>query len=337
MLDLIASVGIPLLGSVFAGEKLQDASSGAGAAYNEGLKYLEDVQIPNIIDQYVDWQNLVQQGHLTYDQAADIKADPSKLRDFVGNEIYEDAAKQGLSQLQEIAESGLTTSDLAALEDIRQRVATQERGAREAILQGARQRGISGSGLEMSASLAAQQSGADRRALESLLAAGRGEDRRMGAAQRAAQLGSQLRGQEFGEAQTRSEADRLIDQFNKQMQFRTQSDNLGRAERARFQNMADRRRAEEINAMNKYRANVRNADLTQQRFQNQLSKGQALMGGHGGVAASSDAQTDRLMKLYGGGIGGAGQILGGYFAGKGKDDDFFKKMQQYEKWKQGRS
>ena len=50
-----------------------------------------------------------------------------------------------------------------------------------------------------------------------------------------------------------------------------------------------------------------------------------------GNTTLGDAQTDRMMKLYGGGIGGAGQILGSYMAGKGKDDDFFKKMQQYDR------
>lgn len=336
MLDVLASVALPLVGSVLAGNKIKDTSKGAGQAYNEGIKYLEEIYIPSVVEQQVNWQDLVQNGTLTADQAAEIKADPSKLREFVGSDMYKQAAEEGLGQLQEIAKGGLTTTDLAALEDIRQRVATQERGQREAILQGARQRGVSGSGLEMSASLAAQQAGADRRALESLLAAGRGEERRMGAAQRAAQLGSQLRGQEFGEEQARSEADRLIDQFNKQMQFRTQEENLGRAERARFQNMADRRRKEEIDAQKRYEAAIRNANLKQQRFQNELARGQAMMGGKGGVAAASESAADREMRLYGGGIGGAGQVLGSYMAGKGKDDAFFKKMQQYEKWKQGR-
>jgi hypothetical protein len=243
MLDVLASVALPLVGSVLAGNKIKDTSKGAGQAYNEGIKYLEEIYIPSVVEQQVNWQDLV---------------------------------------------------------------------------------------------LAAQQAGADRRALESLLAAGRGEERRMGAAQRAAQLGSQLRGQEFGEEQARSEADRLIDQFNKQMQFRTQEENLGRAERARFQNMADRRRAEELNAQRRYESAIRNANLKQQRFQNELARGQAMMGGKGGVAAASESAADREMRLYGGGIGGAGQILGSYMAGKGKDDAFFNKMQQYEKWKQGR-
>ena len=334
MLDVLASVALPLVGSWLAGKDV--GSSSAGDAYNEGIEYLKNVYIPSTIEQQVNWPGLIQSGMLTAEQAAEIQADPAKLQQFVGEAKYKEAAEKGLGQLQEIAEGGLTTTDLAALEEIRQRVSTQERGQREAILQGARQRGVSGSGLEMAASLSSQQEGADRRALESLLAAGRGEERRMGAAQAAAGLGSQLRAQEFGEAQTRSEADRLIDQFNKQMQFRTQEENLGRSERARFQNMADQRRAEEINAMKGYEAAVRNANLKQQRFQNELARAQAMMGGKGGVAQSSEAAAERKMRLYGGGIGGAGQILGSYMAGKNKDNDFMRKMDAYARWKKSK-
>ena len=68
------------------------------------------------------------------------------------------------------------------------------------------------------------------------------------------------------------------------------------------------------------KAAIRNANLKQQRFQNELARGQAMMGGRGGAAAASEGAADRQMKLYGGGIGGAGQILGSYMANKGRDE-----------------
>ena len=61
-----------------------------------------------------------------------------------------------------------------------------------------------------------------------------------------------------------------------------------------------------------------------------------MMGGKGGVAQSSEAAAERKMRLYGGGIGGAGQILGSYMAGKNKDNDFMRKMDEYERWKKSK-
>jgi hypothetical protein len=256
--------------------------------------------------------------------------DPSKLRDFITTPEFKEAASEGLAELRNIAESGFSLQDQANMEEIRRRVAQQERGQREAILQSAQQRGVGGSGLEMASNLMSQQNAADRRALENLMTAARGEERRLGASQAAASLGSQLRGQEFGEARTMDEADRLINQFNAQMSMRKAEGDVGRAERVEAQNLAEKQRVHDINRQKRYEADLRNKGLQQQRFDNQMRRGEGMMAGYGGKSGAKKADMDRKYRLLGGGLGGAGQIIGGYYSGKNRPSyrDWAKKRKE---------
>ena len=67
---------------------------------------------------------------------------------------------------KEQGEQGLTAIDRAALADIQNELARQERGQREAILANMAQRGISGSGQELASSLLAGQESAQRASQE---------------------------------------------------------------------------------------------------------------------------------------------------------------------------
>ncbi len=313
--DVVASAALPLIGGIFGPNIVGDTGT-PGEDFTSGIDELRAIQIPGVAEQLVNWDDLVQQGTLSPLEVQEIQMDPSKLRDFVATPEFKEAASEGLAELRNIAESGFSLQDQANMEEIRRRVAQQERGQREAILQSAQQRGVGGSGLEMASNLMSQQNAADRRALENLMTAARGEERRLGASQAAASLGSQLRGQEFGEARTMDEADRLINQFNAQMSMRKAEGDVGRTERAQAQNLAEKQRVHDINRQKRYEADLRNKQLMQQRFQNEMARGEGMMAGYGGKSGAKKADMDRKYRLLGGGLGGAGQILGDYYSSK---------------------
>ena len=341
--DLAASAALPLLGGLFGDQWVGDTDSSSGIdTMDDAIAYLEDLakQVPEISDQIVYWTDLIQQGKILPQDVIkipEVQMAESKLRDFTpSTEAYGDATDAGLAELRKIAESGFSITDQASIDEIRRRVSTQERGQREAILQGAQQRGVGGSGLEMQSSLMAQQSAADRNALENLMTAARGEERRIGASGQAAQLGAGLRGQEFGESKAMDDADRLINQFNAQMRMRKGESDAQRMERAQYQNLSESQRIADINAQKRYEAALRNAGLQQQQFQNKLGVGQALASASGGKAGAQSGSMERKYRLLGGGIGGAGQVLGGYYGGQNRssyDDyaayqDFLRKQKQ---------
>ena len=334
--DLAASVALPLVGGLFGDKLIGDTPGSSGINTMEAaIDYLKDLgkEVPEISDQIVYWQDLLQQGQILPKdvvKVAEQQAADSKLREFTPDKAHTDATGAGLAELRKIAEGGFSISDQAHMEEIRRRIASQERGQREAILQSAQERGAGGSGLEMASNIMAQQSAADRRALENLMTAARIEDRKMGASSKAAELGAALRGQEFGEARSMDEADRLINQFNAQMRMRKGESDAQRMERAQYHNLEEAQRIADINAQKRYEAALRNANLHQQRFQNKLGVGQALTSARGAKAGAESGRMGRKYKLLGGGIGGAGEIIGGYYGAKNRPG--YSDYADYREW-----
>jgi hypothetical protein len=153
----------------------------------EDIQYLGDYIPPEIAEKY------------------DISTDP-RLRE---------AQYQALEQLQRIGQAeGLTAEDQLRREMLQQQMATQQRGQREAIMQGMRQRGLGGSGAELAAMLQGQQGSAMMGAMGGHQIAADAERRALQAMQQAGQMGGRMRGQEFGEQKSIEDARRALQQFN---------------------------------------------------------------------------------------------------------------------------
>ena len=324
--DVVASAALPLLGGIFGPNLVGDTGT-PGEDFTSGIDEIRGIDVPTVADQIVNWENLAYAGGLDPASLAEvlgegweekITADPSILRELARDSRFKDAMTKGLDDLRSVAEGGFSTPDLAAMEEIRRRVATEERGQREALLQRAQERGVGGSGLEMASALQSQQDMADRRALENLMTAARGEERRIGASQAAAGLGSQFRGQEFAEGKAMDDADRLINQFNAQMRMRQAEGDASRQMAAQERNLGELQRLSDMNTQGRYQAALRNKALQQQRFDNQMRRGEGMMAGYGGKSGAKKADMDRKYRLLGGGLGGAGQIIGGYYSGKNR-------------------
>src|SRR6185436_3925664 len=105
---------------------------------------------------------------------------------------------------------GLDEQSIAALRQIQQENQTAERGSREAILQNAAARGISGSGLELASQMGNQQTSATNQANQGFQAAADANARKLAAIQGIGQLGGQIHGQE----ENKATAQNAINQFN---------------------------------------------------------------------------------------------------------------------------
>lgn len=164
------------------------------------------------------------------------------------------AAQMGaLQKYQDItAQGGLTAEDRARLAMINQQAAQQEQAQRQAIMANMQARGMGGSGAELAAQLAAQQGGAQTRAMGGWDTARAAEQRALQAIASQAQLGGQIRGQDYGIASNRASALDAINRFNQMNRMNTQMTNVDIANR---QQMA-------------------NKGLYQQQFQNRLALAQ---------------------------------------------------------------
>lgn len=121
------------------------------------------------------------------------------------------AQSLALKQLQDIAaQGGLTSSDRARLQDIRNQEAIAEKGQRESILQNAATRGVAGSGLELAQQLASQQGSATRASARDLGVADLAQQRALAAIEGSSQIGTTLRGQDYEKASAQD----AINRFN---------------------------------------------------------------------------------------------------------------------------
>lgn len=142
------------------------------------------------------------------------KMGPTELSKIQEDPRFKDAQLKALSGLSELADTGLGAPDLEAIDQIKKETAQQERGQREAIMQSARQRGMSGSGAALGQMLSQQQGSAERASQAGLRQAAQAQQARQQAIGQLGGLGTQVRGQEYGMAAQRATAQDAINKFN---------------------------------------------------------------------------------------------------------------------------
>ena len=289
-------------------------SAGRPTASQQALQQLAlDVQgiaIPELYEQEVTIEDLLALNLISPDEAEAIKQDPSLLASFTMDKDVKAALDDALSTWQGLADSGgLSDTDKARLADIEQRQAIKERGAREAILQQAHQRGIGGSGLELAQQLISQQEAAGRRSMEGLDVAARAEQRALEALSRQEGLAKDMRGQDFAEAAKKAEAQDIINKFNVQDTRRVRDENIARKGQVDKANWENQQRIHEANVMRRQKEAERMAKLRQQKYENELAQAQAQAGIYKTGAEAEASQQEATSNIYGGTLGTVGTIL----------------------------
>ena len=290
-------------------------SSGAEEIYRNIAADVGKIDVPTVEEQYIQIEELVQQGLIDPLEAQEILADPSLMLEITTDPEIRSAQMRGMVNLEELAEGGFSLEDKARLGQIQQEIGAQERGSRERLTQEMAERGIQGSGLELAQQMMLQQSAAQQRSQEGLERAAQGDRRALEAVIQAGDLAGQMRGQEFGEQSTKAQAQDAINQFNVANQRQTQEQNIARQMQSQSQNLAEKQRVADANAARRQEESLRRANLKQQRYQNLLDKERIKAEAMGGAAKAQEGAAKRKGKLYGGLIG-AGATAGAKFIKK---------------------
>ncbi len=136
-----------------------------------------------------------------------------------------------LESLDQYAAEGDTAGSKAAMHRILSDVARQEGAGRNAVLQNARARGVSGSGSELAAQLSNQQASADRAQSAGLNQAAESQRRMLEAQLQKGKLAGSIRSQDYGEATDAARAKDMISRYNADSRTRAQYHNAGNPER----------------------------------------------------------------------------------------------------------
>ena len=235
------------------------------------------------------------------------------------NQAMRNKQLQALGGVEELSQTGLSAIDRAALAEIQNEIAMQERGQRESILQNMAQRGLAGSGQELAAQLQSSQAASQLASQQGLQQAAQAQRARMQALSSLSEMAGGIEQTDFQREAQRQEAQDLINRFNLQNRNVAELRNLDLQQS--LKNELERE---------KTRVGQANIDLeNQQRLQNKVKRPLAQYGlqtdyisglsqGIGGIGQSQTAQTlanqQAMMQGVGTGLNVGGTLASGYLS-----------------------
>ena len=232
---------------------------------------------------------------------------------------------QAIGGVEELSQTGLSAIDRAALAEIQNQIATQERGQRESILQNMAQRGISGSGQELAAQLQSSQAASQQASTQGMQQAAQAQRARMQALSSLSEMAGGIEQTDFQRESQRQAAQDAINQFN------VQNKNV-----AGLRNLQTQQDIANMNTEQRNRIAQANIDLeNRQRLQNQVNRPLAQYGlqtdyvsgisqGLGGVGQTQQQQQianqQAMMQGLGTGLTTGGSVAGSYLQYGAKKD-----------------
>lgn len=255
-------------------------------------------------------QQLQLQGIITPQQADAIMQDPSLMAEVIGSPEAKAAQMQALSQLQGISrEGGMTAEDKANLAEIQGKNAAAERGSREAIAMNARERGISGSGIDMVNQMLNEQGSAGNQNLQGLEVAKQAQARALAAIQASGQLGGQIEGQQFGEESSKATAQDAINKFNAANKQNVGLTNVATNNAAQEANLREKQRISDTNVALANQKAQADAAAKQLAYENQLKKVAGKTGTLTASATGAEQNQANNLAFQGSMIGAGGQVI----------------------------
>lgn len=191
-----------------------------------------------------------------------------------------------LKALEEQGREGLTAQDRAAMAQFERETGQAARGRRGAIEQSMRQRGISGSGLDLVSQLQSAESANELAAMKALEREGLSAQRRTQGQMAAGQMAGQLGSRQYQQAAEKAAAQDRIAQFNAANRMNAQQYNIGMG----AQTAANRFQAQTGGAQMKYNAaaEAERARLMREEERRRRRAGaiSGVLGAAGGVAGA---------------------------------------------------
>lgn len=291
-----------------------------GGGNNNAMKFLQmaydqfgNLRVPTPEEMQIQVQNLIQQGILTPEQAQTVMTNPSAYMDIQEDPTVRRAQMGSLEKLQGIVNAdGLDAQGKADVADIIRSLDTSQKGARGAIVQNAAARGVGGSGLELANQLTASQDASTNASQQGMDAAAQAEQRALAAIAQTGQLSGQIRGQDYTKASDKAAAMDAIEKFNTANKQNVINTNVASRNAAAATNLATKQRISDTNVANTNTNKVRNADLIQANFDNEMKKKAGMTGQLGNMAnlaAKTDESDDAFRNAL---LGAGGQIIAGY-------------------------
>jgi hypothetical protein len=279
--------------------------------------YFEDLKLPSIEEMQLQLEQLVEAGALTPEEAQAELIGRSEMGNISTDPRFKQAQMDALLGLQDIGDGGLTAMDEANLNRIKSEENTASRGAREAIIQNANQRGMGGSGLELMAQLQNQQDSATRTSQRDMDVAGMAQERALQALIQGGDLGGKMQAQDFNQQAQVAGANDAISKFNAANKQNVNLTNVAARNNAQATNLNNKQNIMNQNVGTRNQQQQYNKELKQRQFENEMKK----RSGQSGIAqANAQAQGQNSQNAANANNQMIGTIIGAGASMYGKKD-----------------
>lgn len=278
-----AVVGAGVVSQIAGGIASREASRGdagkARDAANIAMAKLDEIGLPPDLAKKIVFEQFQQKGILTPELEEHINTGPSKMEEISEDPALKDAQMNALQILSKRGKGGFNPEDRAALNEVRNKIATDTEAKRQQILQNFQARGQAGGGAELIAALQGAQSGANEESLQGDRLAAMSSKNALEAISQAGTLGGQIRGQEFGQEAEKAKAQDVINQFNVANQVGQQARNVGAQNTAQASNLSTAQNISNANVQQANQELLRQKDAERQNWLDKMNRAQVQAGG----------------------------------------------------------
>lgn len=304
----IGAIGSSVIGGI---ANKNAANKAANTAATNANRFL-NIQDPDYEYEKLALDKLQNAGLLKPQTENAVSQNPTAFNDLQTDPRLKNAELSALGQLSSISnERGLDAGSLAKLAQAQESNAAAARGARDANLQNAAQRGVAGSGLEFVSNQLADQGAANQNALSGVNAAADANARQMAALSGLSNLSTTAQSNDFNQQAQVAKARDAINNFNASALQHVGDVNTQNQNAANQYNVSNAQRLSDANTAMANTQQEYNKQLEQQKFNNTLAKTQGAAGLTGQQVNAQLAGGQALGNIY----GGLGQSLAGV-AGK---------------------
>lgn len=314
LLDSIGGLAGGIIGNSRAAGDQQQANELAMAGYQKLLA----MGAPPDTAKAIMLQQYKSAGTLTPELEQAINLGPSAAANVQEDPNLRNAQMQALQQYQQAGQTGFTAQDQLNNQRMQNQIAADNQSRQASIIQGAQQRGESGSGASLAAQLLNGQASANNESQQGLQLAAQGNNARLAALGQSAGLGGQIRSQDFSNAQTKANAADQFQRFNVQNQQAVANQNVNAQNQAQQYNLGQNQQISNANVGNANQEALRQnqAQLTDWNNQLRLAQTQAgALAGQAGQYNQQAANTRSQAQQFGQGLGGILQQGGSMAAG----------------------
>lgn len=316
---IVVAAAISTVGSLIA---QQQASNDVA----EQMRLAEEIRkqinsLPDAQTKAAVYEQLKSQGQLT-PQTEEIFAIPdSEMKNIATDPAYKQAQMVALQKLADYGEGRESFVDQAAVQSGRNDILQQQSNNNARIESSLAQRGLAGSGMELAAKEASDQSLSNRLADYERNIQQEARQRALQAILQRGTLASQMQSNEFSQKAQQAQAQDAINRFNTANRQQVTGQNIDRGNNAEASNLQNTQRISDANVGIRNSMQDQANALAQQKFNNNLNRAVAAAGANKAVSDVYGQKAQDTRNMWSGIIGGVNQGIGNYYAYKKKDED----------------